>query len=105
MRTAPGTILTRISFGERLICWECRLDGVWSFVKRYRWTGRTLRPVGSCRNVDAVLHRLKGVRQLNPSGSEPDETRRHRRSQKRSRMTVVSAFGNAPQPLRIEQNG
>src|SRR5215471_17062059 len=50
MRTATRTILTRISFGERLICWECRLDGVWSFVKRYRSTGRCLRPVTSCRN-------------------------------------------------------
>src|SRR5215469_15994910 len=50
MRTATRTILTRISFGERLICWECRLDGVWSFVKRYRSTGRSLRRVTSCRN-------------------------------------------------------
>src|SRR5215813_436399 len=50
MRTAPRTILSRISFGERLICWECRLDGVWSFVKRYRSTGRSLRPVTSCRD-------------------------------------------------------
>ena len=38
---ADGTAndFDKISFGERLICWECRLDGVWSFVKRYRSTG------------------------------------------------------------------
>ena len=50
MRTASRTILTRISFGELLICWACRLDGVWSFVERCRLTGRSLKPVTCCRN-------------------------------------------------------
>jgi hypothetical protein len=45
----PRTILTRISFGEWLICWEYRLDGVWSFVKRYRSNERSLKPVTFCR--------------------------------------------------------
>ena len=45
----PRTILTRISFGELLICWACRLDGVWSFVERCRLTGRSLKPVTFCR--------------------------------------------------------